>query len=66
MYVRFFRNSSPSDFVLDGKEIMPDMHFYCDPVESEKEESKDAAVTQEYSAPAEQIVDFTAAPDVQK
>jgi small subunit ribosomal protein SAe len=57
--------SRQTGFVLDGKEIMPDLYFYRDPVETEKEESKDAAVIQEYSAPTEQIVDFTAAPDVQ-
>ncbi|CAI4230510.1 unnamed protein product [Auanema sp. JU1783] len=59
--------SRQTGFVLDGKEIMPDLYFYRDPHEAEKEEAGEVAPipTSDYSAPVEPSVDFTAAPDVQ-
>lgn len=39
--------SRQSGFVLEDKEIMPDLYFYRDPQEQEKEEAVEAAPIQE-------------------
>ncbi|CAL2037407.1 hypothetical protein CAEBREN_10296 [Caenorhabditis brenneri] len=53
--------SRQTGFVLEGKEIMPDLYFYRDPTETEKEETgahPEVADTQEYQQPVGDI-DFT-------
>lgn len=52
--------SRQTGFVLEGKEIMPDLYFYRDPTETEKEETgahADVAEAQEYQQPTD--IDFT-------
>lgn len=59
--------SRQTGFVLDGKEIMPDLYFYRDPQESEKEVvggEVAAPVPEEYNAVSDAPMDFTAAPDI--
>ncbi|CAP35523.1 Protein CBR-RPS-0 [Caenorhabditis briggsae] len=53
--------SRQTGFVLDGKEIMPDLYFYRDPTETEKEETgahAEVAETQEFQQQPD--IDFTA------
>uniref|UniRef100_A0A1I7XD05 40S_SA_C domain-containing protein n=1 Tax=Heterorhabditis bacteriophora TaxID=37862 RepID=A0A1I7XD05_HETBA len=60
--------SRQTGFVLDGKEIMPDLYFYRDPQESEKEETGEITTDVpkvEYDAPVDAgVVDFTAQPEI--
>ncbi|VDL73843.1 unnamed protein product [Nippostrongylus brasiliensis] len=57
--------SRQTGFVLDDKEIMPDLYFYRDPTESEKQEVTEIMpeVKPDYEVPTE-TVDFTAQPDI--
>jgi small subunit ribosomal protein SAe len=58
--------SRQTGFVLDGKEIMPDLYFYRDPQETEKEEGGDILLPRdEPMVTADQPIDFTQAVDVQ-
>ncbi|KAF1761779.1 hypothetical protein GCK72_010035 [Caenorhabditis remanei] len=53
--------SRQTGFVLDGKEIMPDLYFYRDPTETEKEETgahAEVTETQEFQQATD--IDFTA------
>lgn len=52
--------SRQSGFLLDGKEIMPDLYFYRDPTETEKEETgahADVPEVTEFQQPVD--IDFT-------
>ncbi|KAK6745575.1 hypothetical protein RB195_011978 [Necator americanus] len=57
--------SRQTGFVLDDKEIMPDLYFYRDPQESEKQEAAEVMpeIKPDYEVPGE-TVDFTAQPDI--
>ncbi|PIO73186.1 hypothetical protein TELCIR_04856 [Teladorsagia circumcincta] len=57
--------SRQTGFVLDDKEIMPDLYFYRDPQESEKQEAAEIMpeVKPDYEVPSE-AVDFTAQPEI--
>uniref|UniRef100_A0A7I4YHZ9 Small ribosomal subunit protein uS2 n=2 Tax=Haemonchus contortus TaxID=6289 RepID=A0A7I4YHZ9_HAECO len=57
--------SRQTGFVLDDKEIMPDLYFYRDPQESEKQEATEIMpeVKPDYEVPSE-AVDFTAQPEI--
>jgi small subunit ribosomal protein SAe len=61
--------SRQTGFILEDKEIMPDLYFYRDPAEQEKEEAQQIeatdATTQEYVTAAEPgAIDFNAQPEI--
>ncbi|CAJ0942354.1 unnamed protein product, partial [Mesorhabditis belari] len=61
--------SHQTGFILDDKEIMPDLYFYRDPAEQEKEEAQQIEATdaaaQEYVSTAEPgAIDFNAQPEI--
>ena len=62
--------SRQTGFILDDKEIMPDLYFYRDPADIEREEAQEAAAIE---APAAEFVpttdagapiDFNAQPEI--
>jgi len=57
--------SRSTGFMLEGKEIMPDLYFYRDPAEQEKEEQLEVAdVPIQPEVAQAEAVDFTVQPDI--
>lgn len=57
--------SRTTGFVIDGKEIMPDLYFYRDPTEQEKDDIVETQeVPMQTEAPTVDQIDFMAQPEI--